>query len=69
MANVGTMARRELGAYFLSPIAYVVLAIFLFSAGLAFGLGVFAVGEEASGVCAADADDAAGERRTAHGDH
>jgi ABC-2 type transport system permease protein len=48
MANVNTMARRELGAYFLSPIAYVVLAIFLFSAGLAFGLGTFNIGEEAS---------------------
>src|SRR3972149_9158837 len=48
MRNVPTMARRELGAYFLSPIAYAVLAMFLFSSGLAFGLGTFATGEEAS---------------------
>jgi len=48
LASSTTLARRELGAYFLSPIAYVVLAIFLFSAGLAFGLGVFRIGEEAS---------------------
>ena len=43
-----TMARREFGAYFLSPIAYAVMAIFLFSAGLAFGLGNFVPGGPAS---------------------
>jgi ABC-2 type transport system permease protein len=48
MGNVITMAQRELGAYFLSPIAYVVLAIFLFTSGLAFGLGTFQPGAEAS---------------------
>ncbi len=48
MGNVPAMMRRELGAYFLSPIAYVVLAIFLFTAGLAFGLGTFRAGGEAS---------------------
>jgi len=48
MSNVSTMARRELGAYFLSPIAYVVMAVFLFASGLAFGLGSFNSGEEAS---------------------
>ncbi|MFQ5464131.1 MAG: ABC transporter permease, partial [Phycisphaerae bacterium] len=48
MENVLTMAQRELGAYFLSPIAYVVNAIFLFTAGLVFALGVFQPGEEAS---------------------
>ena len=48
MSNVATMARRELGAYFLSPIAYLVNAIFLFTAGLAFGLGTFQPGAEAS---------------------
>ena len=48
MGNVATMARRELGAYFLSPIAYLVNAIYLFTAGLAFGLGTFRVGGEAS---------------------
>ncbi len=48
MRNVPTMAQRELGAYFLSPIAYAVLAMFLFSSGLAFGLGTFTDGGEAS---------------------
>jgi ABC-2 type transport system permease protein len=48
MGNVGTLARRELGAYFLSPIAYAVLAMFLFASGMAFGLGTFSNGEEAS---------------------
>ncbi len=48
MRNIVIMAQRELGAYFLSPIAYAVAAVFLFSTGLAFGLGVFGNGEEAS---------------------
>lgn len=48
MLNITTMAHRELGAYFLSPVAYAVLAIFLFTVGLAFGLGTFRSGEEAS---------------------
>lgn len=48
MVNVTTLAKRELGAYFLSPIAYAVIAMFLFSSGLAFGLGTFAPGGEAS---------------------
>ena len=48
MRNVPTMAQRELGAYFLSPIAYSVIAMFLFSSGLAFGLGTFTPGGEAS---------------------
>ena len=48
MSNVATMAQREIGAYFLSPIAYAVSAIFLFSTGLAFGLGNFTSGGEAS---------------------
>lgn len=42
------MARRELSAYFLSPIAYAVAAVFLFATGLAFGLGTFANGAESS---------------------
>jgi ABC-2 type transport system permease protein len=42
------MARRELGAYFLSPIAYAVATVYLFSTGLAFGLGTFRNGAEAS---------------------
>lgn len=48
MNNVLTLAQREFGAFFLSPIAYAVNAIFLFSAGLAFGLGNFTPGAEAS---------------------
>ena len=48
MRNVVTLIQRELGTYFLSPIAYIVIAIFLFSAGLAFGLGTFVNGGEAS---------------------
>lgn len=48
MRNVPTMVQRELGAYFLSPIAYAVIAMFLFSSGLAFGLGTFTPGGEAS---------------------
>ncbi|MGB0714293.1 MAG: ABC transporter permease [Phycisphaerae bacterium] len=48
MNNITTMARRELGAYFLSPIAYVVYAIFLFTSGLVFGLGVFQANGDAS---------------------
>ena len=48
MNNIWAMTRREVGAYFLSPIAYVVGAIFLFSCGMAFALGTFRVGGEAS---------------------
>jgi ABC-2 type transport system permease protein len=48
MRNVTTVAGRELGAYFLSPIAYAVMAIFLFAMGMAFGLGTFVNGKEAS---------------------
>ncbi len=48
MGNVKTLAGRELGAYFLSPIAYAVIAMFLFSSGLAFALGTFTGGGEAS---------------------
>src|SRR4051812_14974419 len=48
MRKIGILAQRELGAYFLSPIAYAVIAMFLFSCGLAFGLGVFTSGGEAS---------------------
>lgn len=48
MRNIATMIQRELGAYFLSPIAYAVTAVFLFATGLAFGLGTFRNGAEAS---------------------
>src|SRR5256885_12255265 len=46
-AAIGTVARRELAAYFESPVAYVFLAIFLLLAGFftfAFG-GFFERGE------------------------
>ena len=48
MRTIVTMATRELGAYFLSPIAYAVAGVFLFSTGLAFGLGTFDNGAESS---------------------
>ncbi len=48
MQKTLTMMQRELGAYFLSPIAYVVTAVFVFTSGLVFGLGVFQPGGEAS---------------------
>lgn len=48
MNNILTLAQREFGAFFLSPIAYAVNAIFLFSVGLAFGLGNFTAGGEAT---------------------
>ena len=82
MGNIATMARRELGAYFLSPIAYVVIAIFLFTSGLAFGLSSFSPGAEASlrsplrsvvghhsGVHPAHADHAPDERGAAQWNH
>lgn len=48
MRNIPTLVQRELGAYFLSPIAYIVMGIFLLACGLAFGLGTFVPGGEAS---------------------
>jgi ABC-2 type transport system permease protein len=48
MQKTLTMMQRELGAYFLSPIAYVVTTVFVFICGLAFGLGTFQPGEESS---------------------
>lgn len=48
MRNVVTLIQHELGTYFLSPIAYIVIAIFLFCSGLAFALGTFINGAEAS---------------------
>ncbi len=48
MQNIATLAKRELGSFFLSPIAYAVNAIFLFTIGLAFALGTFHSGGEAS---------------------
>jgi len=48
MRNVGTLARRELAAFFYSPIAYVVLAIFLVVTGIFFYRDNFVPGGEAS---------------------
>jgi ABC-2 type transport system permease protein len=48
MRNVSTVVRREMAAYFFSPIAYVAATIFLFSCGLAFALGTFQPGGEAT---------------------
>ncbi len=42
MSNALTIARRELGAYFVSPIAYVVIALFLLLAGGVFFFWDFA---------------------------
>src|SRR5215216_920310 len=38
MRNVWAVTTRELRSYFLSPLAYIVMAFFLFGAGLLFGL-------------------------------
>ena len=37
MRNVWAVSTRELRSYFLSPLAYLVIAFFLFGAGLLFG--------------------------------
>ena len=36
MFRATTIARRELGSYFYSPIAYVAMTLFLFAAGFSF---------------------------------
>jgi ABC-2 type transport system permease protein len=41
MKNISTIARRELGAYFNSPIAYVVVAVFLLLSALLFFSALF----------------------------
>lgn len=46
--NVPTLMQRELSVYFYSPIAYVVLTLFLLVSGLIFGIGVFEPGNDAS---------------------
>ena len=48
MRNVPTLVQRELGAYFLSPIAYALLVIFLVLTGWAFSGGTFHQGADAS---------------------
>jgi len=48
MQNVLTLARRELNSYFVSPIAYVAIALFLTVTGIAFAyLGTFESGQPA----------------------
>lgn len=48
MKRVSTLAERELSVYFLSPIAYVVLTIFLAISGVLFITQVFSPGAESS---------------------
>jgi ABC-2 type transport system permease protein len=43
-----TVAKRELGGYFFSPMAYVIGALFLLAAGVWFFHGIFRPGQEAS---------------------
>ena len=45
MRNIATIARRELGAYFNSPIAYVVVAVFLLLSALLFFSALFIQGQ------------------------
>lgn len=48
MTNTLTIARREMNAFFFSPIAYVVMCVFVLLAGLMFLLTSFAPGEPAT---------------------
>ena len=48
MRKTLVLARRELGSYFVSPMAYVVGAMFLIASGLWFFYDIFAPGHEAS---------------------
>jgi len=48
VAVIAAIAQRELSAYFFSPIAYVVLTVYLVLTGFFFTMTVFAPGEEAS---------------------
>jgi ABC-2 type transport system permease protein len=48
MKHVSTLAQRELSVYFFSPIAYVVIAVFLLVTGLFFGTQNFVPGAESS---------------------
>lgn len=45
MANVLTIARRELGAYFNSPVAYIVVTVYLLVTGYLFFAQLFVAGE------------------------
>lgn len=48
MKNIGTLTQRELSVLFYSPVAYVVIAIFLIISGIFFGSDNFQPGAEAS---------------------
>ena len=48
MRNIVTLAQRELAAYFFSPIAYVVIALFLSLSGFFFATRIFLPGNPAS---------------------
>ncbi len=48
MKNIGTLTQRELSVLFYSPVAYVVIAIFLIVSGIFFGSDNFQPGAEAS---------------------
>lgn len=48
LRRIWILAQREVAAYFISPVAYAVAAIFLLTTGLAFSYGVFYEGGEAS---------------------
>ena len=48
MSNVKTIMVRELGAFFYSPVAYVVLTVFLILSGFFFAFETFTPGGEAS---------------------
>lgn len=48
LRNVETLTRRELAVYFYSPIAYVVLTVFLVVSGIFFGTDGFVPGNPAS---------------------
>ena len=48
MGKILTIARRELAAYFVSPMAYVIGALFLLASGVWFFHSIFVPGQEAS---------------------
>lgn len=45
MSAIGTILRKELRVYFVTPLAYVFLAVFLFLSGVFFYLGIALTGE------------------------
>src|SRR3974377_1901310 len=45
MGTIGTIARREVAGFFYSPIAYMVMFLFLVFLGILFGAWVFIAGQ------------------------